>query len=342
VFAYVNHHQREHHAYAYRNGYPMYYAIRHLTRFRYSVPISESTMEIRMQPRTEGLQRCLEFSVHTQPSSHIMSYRDYLHNMVHHFTIPGRHAQLTITAEALIEITDAPRIPDALGADAWDELDQMCATDEYLDDLLPSAFAHPSKLLHEFSQEIGLSRRADPLTTLRELNATIYEKFSYVPHSTTVDSPIDDALRSRWGVCQDFAHVMITLVRSLGIPCRYVSGYLFHRREDHDRSEEDATHAWIEAMLPGLGWVGFDPTNNLVATERHIRVAVGRDYDDVPPTRGVFKGSAESELDVGVSVAPAQAPMPPEEELLPAVHWAPPDPEAEDEMAQQQQQQQQQ
>jgi transglutaminase-like putative cysteine protease len=103
-------------------------------------------------------------------------------------------------------------------------------------------------------------------------------------------------------VCQDYTHIMIALVRELGIPCRYVSGYLYHRRDDTSSSAPDATHAWVEALLPGLGWVGFDPTNNTPVAERHIRVAVGRDYADVPPTRGVFKGQADTELGVAVQV----------------------------------------
>jgi transglutaminase-like putative cysteine protease len=111
-------------------------------------------------------------------------------------------------------------------------------------------------------------------------------------------------------------------VREFGIPCRYVSGYLYHRSEDADRSAAGATHAWVEALLPVLGWVGFDPTNNLLAGERHIKVAIGRDYADVPPTRGVFKGDAGSELSVSVMVAPADAPTP--EEIIPAyTTWLP-------------------
>ena len=124
-----------------------------------------------------------------------------------------------------------------------------------------------------------------------------------------MDSPIDDAIKSRQGVCQDFAHIMIALVRSLRIPCRYVSGYLYRRAQDHDRSVVDATHAWVEALLPPLGWVGFDPTNCLLAGDRHIRTAIGRDYADVPPTRGIFRGQTASELSVAVRVtASAEAP----------------------------------
>ena len=131
----------------------------------------------------------------------------------------------------------------------------------------------------------------------------MYEHFDYKPKSTKVDSPIDLALGTKAGVCQDFAHIMIALVRSkLRIPCRYVSGYLFHGESDMDRSINSATHAWVEALLPQLGWVGFDPTNWLVAGDRHIRTAIGRDYADVPPTHGIFRGRAASELTVAVRV----------------------------------------
>jgi transglutaminase-like putative cysteine protease len=302
----------------------MHYSICHLTRFRYNAPIRESIMEVRMQPRTEQNQRCLEFHLQTDPPSQIMIYRDYLGNSVHHFGVPGRHTQLTINTESLVEITPMPSLPEAMTLDAWDELEQIKADSEYWDMLVPSHFAQHSDLLRSLADELNLRSGEDPLSSLRMINTAIYTNFEYVPMSTSVDSPIDDALRERRGVCQDFAHIMIALVRMLGIPCRYVSGYLFHRTEDHDRSEEDASHAWVEARLPGLGWIGFDPTNNLICGERHIRTAVGRDYADVPPTRGVFKGNAESELEVGVRVVPSEAPILGDVELMPVVDWSPP------------------
>ena len=150
-------------------------------------------------------------------------------------------------------------------------------------------------------------RRADPLTAVRELNKAIYAAFGYEAGVTRADSPIDDVLKARKGVCQDFAHVMIAICRSWGVPARYVSGYLFTDRKAGDRSDPDATHAWVEVFLPSLRWVGFDPTNNIMACERHVACAVGRDYSDVPPSRGVFKGEADSELAVGVSVRRARA-----------------------------------
>jgi transglutaminase-like putative cysteine protease len=290
----------------------VHYLIRHVTRFRYSDPITESVMEVRMQPRTEGTQRCLRFELRTNPRAVIATFQDDLRNHVHAFDIPDRHTHLTITAEALVETAPAPPLPDALGEDGWSMLDAMTSTDEYWDMLEPSTFTEPTDLLQVLAREVHLGRTADPLTTFRDLTSAIHDAFEYDTHTTEVNSPIDQALASRHGVCQDFTHIMIALVRQLGIPCRYVSGYLYHRTEDHDRSARDATHAWVEALFPAIGWVGFDPTNDLVVGERHVRAAVGRDYADVPPTRGVFKGRADTELAVVVRVSPAEAPAPEE------------------------------
>ena len=287
----------------------MHYTIRHITKFTYEAPISESVMEARMQPRSDALQHCIRFGLSTMPSSRVRVYQDADGNMVHHFNIPGRHSRLTVTAEAFVECAAPPGLPDTLGANAWERLDVATATGEFWDTLNPSPFAKPTDLLSAFTGEIGLARGADPIATLRTLMADLFSRFEYRTESTRVDSPIDDALSSRQGVCQDFAHVMIALVRQLGIPCRYVSGYFYQPADAHERSSSDgATHAWIEAWLLDLGWVGFDPTHNSLAGEHHIRVAVGRDYADVPPTRGVFKGLsvARSELAVGVSVGATQ------------------------------------
>jgi transglutaminase-like putative cysteine protease len=317
----------------------MYLSISHVTKFRYSAPITESVMELRMQPLSEGPQRCLKFDLGLRPQARVSSYRDHLGNAVQHFDIPGRHTQLVITARSLVETLPREEPPRALDPSAWDELDALVEGGDYWDMLMPSHFAQQTGALRDFARELDVRRRDDPLTVLRELNAAIFNAFDYVPQSTSVDSPIDDALRTRKGVCQDYSNIMIALARSLRVPCRYVSGYLFHRIEYNDRSAEDATHAWVEALLPGTGWVGFDPTNNLLAGQRHIRVAVGRDYQDVPPTRGVFKGAAESELSVAVQVKPAEEPDSEESLRLVAALNRPHDSE---QSAQQQQQQQQQ
>jgi len=215
-------------------------------------------------------------------------------------------AQSTVQVQAM----SAPRPAEA---GDWTDLDAFNAGEDYWDVLLPSQFAHSSEALEQLAKELRCERRDSPLTLLTELNESIYKLFAYVPNSTKVDSPIEEALQRHQGVCQDFAHIMIALVRPLRIPCRYVSGYLFHSEaedEQQDRSLEGASHAWVEALVPRLGWTAFDPTNNLIGGDRHIRVAIGRDYADVPPTRGVYKGEARSELSVAVTVSPSDAPPP--------------------------------
>jgi transglutaminase-like putative cysteine protease len=304
----------------------MRYSIRHVTRFTYESPITESVMDARMQPRTDNLQRCLQFVLLTAPSSKVMTYRDHDNNVVHHFNIPGRHSRLTVTAEALVECTARPPLPHRLGPAAWSRLDTMTSSGQWWEYLAPSAFVKQTPALEALRAEIGIERGNDPLVALRRLMGEMYARFEYSPRSTRVDSPIDEALEARKSVCQDLAHIFLSLVRPLGIPARYVSGYLFQAAGNHDRSTEGATHAWVEVLVPDLGWVGLDPTNNLIADDRHVRVAIGRDYADVPPTRGVFKGAStvRSELNVSVAVGPALSPI--SNDLAPFTPWVSHDP----------------
>jgi transglutaminase-like putative cysteine protease len=292
----------------------MAYSVKHITTFRYHPAVGESVMEVRTQPRSDTRQRCITFSLDVNPRANVMMYHDFFGNAVHHFDIPGRHTLIELTAQAIVEVKPAQReyLPTT-----WQELDARVSEGDYWEMLLPSQYAKPTNLLNELAAELNVERRGTPLQLLQHLNQALYCKFDYVPNSTKVDSPIDDALRARRGVCQDFAHIMIALVRQLKIPCRYVSGYLYHEDKIKDRSPAGATHAWVEAFLGEAGWVAFDPTNNLLGCERHIHVAVGRDYADVPPTRGIYRGEAESELSVRVTVSSVDSPQP--EDLPPAM-----------------------
>ena len=318
----------------------MAYSVKHITTFRYEPAVRESLMEVRMQPRTDFRQRCLSFSLDVTPRANMMVYRDFYGNVVHHFDITEKHHLIQLTAQAIVDVLPA-RVLQPEDANDWAALDSRIGETDYWEMLLPSQYARPTGQLEKLASELGLTRRSRPYELLTELNTRLYELFDYVPNSTKVDSPIDDALRARSGVCQDFAHIMLALVRELKIPCRYVSGYLYHEDKAHDRSPAGATHAWVEAYLGDLGWVAFDPTNNLIGCDRHVRVAVGRDYADVPPTRGVHKGAAESELGVLVTVLPVDAPEP--EELPPTtvIRSKPLSAESLVEFGQQQQQQQQ-
>ena len=295
---------------------PTIYSIKHLTSFRYTPAVGETFMEVRLQARSDTRQRCLAYSLDVTPHTNIAVYRDFYGNSVHHFDIPGKHDSVQVVAESTVEML--PRLEiSSLRQSEWAELDELVAQGDYWEMLLPSQFVCYTEKLEHLRAELALERRGEPLAILQRLNASLYEAFSYVPHATRVDSPIDEALETRSGVCQDFAHIMLALVRQLRIPCRYVSGYLYHEDKCHDRSPAGASHAWVEAYLGEAGWVEFDPTNNLMGCDRHIRVAVGRDYADVPPTRGVHRGEAESELAVIVHVSLVDAPKP--EDLAPAM-----------------------
>ena len=303
-----------------------------------------------MQPRSEGGQRCLRFELGTSPRARVMGYLDHLGNSVHHFNTPARHTHLTITARAHVQLEAPAPLPEALPVSSWDQIDALVASGEQWDFVHPSRFARWTPALQEFARLAGFSnaRVDDPLTTVRRLMGIVHQSFEYVPRSTRVDSPIDEALAARRGVCQDFAHIMIAAARLVGLPTRYVSGYIAPRAggDERARATSAATHAWAEVFLPQAGWSGFDPTHNLEAGLRHVRVAVGRDYADVPPTRGVFKGDAKSALAVSVEVIPSGPPTG-TEPMLPEPQWAsdevtaaPQDLDIEKQMQAQQQQQQ--
>jgi transglutaminase-like putative cysteine protease len=294
----------------------MFYSIRHITRFRYSRPVREAVMELRMQPRSEPPQAVRNFQIVTVPRAHLYAYTDHFGNAVYHFNVLREHAELRMDVQSVVEVTQVAPLPSAADSLEWQRFNAFNLKPEHHDFLGPSVFARETAALRSFVTERGLEKPGDdPLRAIWWLNKTIYDSFDYAVGVTGVHSPIDDPLRAGRGVCQDFAHIMIAIARSWGIPARYVSGYLYHRRDDKDRSTSDASHAWVEVWLPSFGWIGFDPTNNLAAGERHIRAAVGRDYADVPPTRGTYKGLAESELAVAVSVAPTSAPVRHEEFL---------------------------
>jgi transglutaminase-like putative cysteine protease len=279
--------------------------ITHETRYIYSGPVRESVMELWLQPWTNQQQRMIDFEIVTEPRAKILTYHDWLGNKVYHFDVPAKHSELTIRSRAVVETFKRTQpLPDRMDPGAWLLLRGEHVQSQYFDMLRPSTFVEGSGHLERFMAERDLAQLPpDPLTGLRALNQEIYGAFDYVPGFTAADSPIDAALEFRKGVCQDFAHIMLAVARHWGIPSRYVSGYLARTADDTGfRSVPDASHAWVECFLLDLGWVGFDPTNNMLANERHCVVAYGRDYADVPPTRGVLKGDATSLLEVEVEV----------------------------------------
>jgi transglutaminase-like putative cysteine protease len=302
----------------------MFYAIRHLTRYRYNRPVWQSMMEVRMHPVSEAVQRCFTFRLQVNPRARIFTFQDHLGNQVHHFDLPQHHRELSIVADSLVNLEPVAPLPAVLPDDSWAVLERMISDGDHWPMLMPSHYARGSALLEDLVRELDVAEvnGRDPVTLLHDVSRGIHRAFAYVRKSTAVNSPIEASLTSRQGVCQDFAHIMIAVVRRLRIPCRYVSGYLYHGDEHKDRSADGATHAWVEALVPGFGWVGFDPTNDLMAGFRHIRTAVGRDYADVPPTLGTMKGRAETELQVRVRVTPSQTLLPPDDDFAADEEWS--------------------
>jgi transglutaminase-like putative cysteine protease len=287
----------------------MLFDIRHVTQYNYDDLVRESVMELWMQPRAAHGQNLINFDLEIEPVVKVFNYIDPWGNNVRHFDVPHPHRRLTITSHSLVETDALSPLPETVDPAEWGRLAEAQVTVDCWDFLRPHGFAQSTPALRTFIAErfIADLKSLDPLGAMRALNAIIYKALDYEAGVTAADSPIDEALEAGRGVCQDFAHIMIAICRGWGIPARYVSGYLATNRDRGDRSNPEATHAWLEVYLPSLRWIGFDPTNNVLAGERHIAVAIGRDYSDVPPSRGVFKGDAESQLSVGVSVRQAAA-----------------------------------
>ena len=255
-----------------------------------------------LKPRSDGGQRLLEFKIETGPSASLTGETDCFGNVRHVLYLHREHDGLEITTRSTVETAVPDPLPGSLGTDAWREIFSWGESVDYWDFTHPSALARPSTLLDEFLSRNGIERADDPLEGLFRLSRRLYSSFSYVPGSTSAASPIDDILQSGRGVCQDYAHVMIAVARSWGIPSRYVSGYLSETGRPGEQAVGNATHAWVECLLPDLGWVGFDPTNESLVDQRHVRIAVGRDYQDVSPTRGIRQGGGETDLEVDVQV----------------------------------------
>lgn len=277
--------------------------VRHETRLEYEEPGCQSHTELRMTPVDTGLQRVLTRSLLVEPAAILRPHKDYFGNVAHHFNHLDEYRALTIVAESLVETTDAVACGPEAAPDArpWHE--------RWAEYLAPSPRV---PLLADYS---GVPHRmrpeSDPETfaaALVELAAWFIDTFRYEPGSTDVDSTPEALFRGGAGVCQDFAHAMIGVLRAARIPARYASGYLYD--PPHDPAAEGlrgagASHAWVQAWHPEVGWIGADPTNRKLVDWQYVRVAIGRDYQDVRPLRGIVFGGGEQNLKVAVQVTQA-------------------------------------
>jgi transglutaminase-like putative cysteine protease len=260
--------------------------IEHETRYRYDGPIAETVMELRLRPMDGNGQRCLEFNLDIGAGIEPHEYRDGYGNNVHYFNLVRPHTRLSVTSKSVVETGLEPD-PDPGENLVQDFLRYRSPVKDVLG-VHELASRHPI-VDHESGPAV---ERA-----LDELTLTISREFTYDRKVTNVYSAVDEVLALRAGVCQDFAHLSIAVARAMGVPARYVSGYIHDAR---GRGVTGASHAWAEAWVPNKGWVGYDATHPIRAGEHHVRLAVGRDYGDAAPTRGVYVGSATGTMAVRV------------------------------------------
>ncbi|MEC5127618.1 transglutaminase family protein [Verrucomicrobiales bacterium BCK34] len=286
------------------------YQIRHLTAYEYTGRIDLCQSIAHLKPLIDGSQKTIEHSVEVHPKPHFQTEReDYWNNGTLYFEVQGSHQSLKViaTSKVVKRITD-PVVPRS-GA-AWDDVSarlKMGDSDEkglyFANFLLPTLSCPRLEEIDEFL-EPSLQPGRDSMELVSEIMTRINTEFDYVPGATDTTTPVVTLLKNKQGVCQDFAHVMIVALRRLGIPVRYVSGYLETLPPPgvEKLQGSDATHAWVEAYSRATGWVGFDPTNNIIPAHQHIKIGHGRDYFDLQPLKGTFVGNGNQRLTVEVDV----------------------------------------
>ena len=276
----------------------MNFAIRYLTEYRYSAAVTDNLNALRVKPATMATQSVEDFVVRIDPETRLTQHLDYFGTTVIEFGISRPHEHLSIDVRARVR-TSSPEVPPELDWSAIEDRGYDAVAGEFL--LLDGT--EPDNVA--IDDLVGLTRAESPLATVRSLVETIPDRFEYRTGVTYVGSTVDDLLAAGAGVCQDFVHLALLILRRHGIAARYVSGYLWAPRGDDESSAEVETHAWVEALLPGsngLTWVPLDPTNRTLAGESHVKVGHGRHYADVPPIKGVYRGVAGSELSASVKM----------------------------------------
>ncbi|MGI4020369.1 MAG: transglutaminase family protein [Janthinobacterium lividum] len=273
--------------------------ITHITRYLYLEPINDSANQIMLYPIEDEYQAVISHQLKITDNPLIETYKDYYENTVGSFTNPGIHSALIIDSELTV-ITHSRQMPNDFTAqkEQWEMLKQLRYQLPYINFLLPQQFKRLPEVLAITNQE--QAREQTPLQLAKALSNYVYENFEYKAGVTTVETTLDEVLELKSGVCQDFAHLLLVMVRLTGIPARYISGYICPNK--NGMRGEGATHAWVEVYIPFYGWLGLDPTNNILVDDKHVRLAVGRSFSDCSPVKGTFKGNAQHNLEVSVTV----------------------------------------
>ena len=268
----------------------------HETGYSYESPVVESYNEVRLTPRSDARQNVIVSRVETTPATRSYRYTDYWGTTVTAFDLHAPHTELAVTATSVVETADP--LP-AVRTSTWESLAGDDVRDRFAEMLEFTGYVGQDPELAKAAAD--LCRGLDPVESVLAASRWVRDQLAYIPGSTGVQTSALEAWNSRAGVCQDFVHLTLLLLREMGIPARYVSGYLLPLKDTEVRQTvQGESHAWIEAWTGG--WWGYDPTNDLEIGHQHIWVAVGRDYADVPPLKGIFSGQAAQALDVNVDM----------------------------------------
>ena len=287
----------------------MNFKITHKTKYQYTEPVSLCHNEARLTPRSFFNQTCLDSQLHVTPKP--VAYRehvDFFGNRTTYFALETPHTALEVTALSTVRIVTYDN-HDNVSTIPWEMVSQQLRTStdaNFIDArqfVLDSPKAPGTTALAQYAKPC-FSKDKPLIEAVRDLTARIYAEFDYVPGFTTISTPLSEVLANKKGVCQDFAHLAIGALRSLGLAARYVSGYLETLPPPGKERlvGADASHAWFSVFIPDTGWVDFDPTNNVMPTDQHITVAWGRDFADATPLKGVIVGSGKHKLNVSVDV----------------------------------------
>jgi hypothetical protein len=280
----------------------MHLRILHRTTFNYAGKAQDSFNEVRLRPVDDATQTCRSFNLNLDPVAAPQEYSDFYGNTIHYFDIAEAHNKLVVEVQSLVEtvpLANRPPVPSVTSSDLKNSSEREMLAEFYTS----SPYVPLEVDLWREAQDALAEGRGDIWNDVRRLGGHIYRTFAYKPKTTGVSTRANDALKLRMGVCQDFAHVHLGLCRSLGIPARYVSGYFFNTTRRP--REIEASHAWIEAYVPGYGWAAFDPTHDRVADDRYVKIATGRDYADIRPINGTYRGAPTRSLKVEVRVREA-------------------------------------
>jgi transglutaminase-like putative cysteine protease len=275
------------------------FKIKHITHYTYEAPVRDSANQIVLYPIKDDYQKVIRHELNISRHPEVEVFKDYYGNEVGIFTQHEPHHELKILSRACVETTARPLPQDELpAAEQWRLLDAVKYDVAYIDYLKQEMF-DSAALLRDTSLELKQAEDT-PFNTAVRCCEYVYTQFEYIKGITTVDSTLEEILSLKAGVCQDFAHLLTVMLRFIQIPARYVSGYICPNK--NGMRGEGATHAWAEAYIPEYGWLGIDPTNNCIANENHVRLAVGRNFSDCSPVKGVYSGGSGHTLDVTVSV----------------------------------------